>query len=362
MPSGKVFLFVSNKTDIIDPSNDQVTSLPDMPNMDHSPWIYPHTPTAVILPMTVENKWAFTIQVCGGTKLSSKDASPMCWKISPDEPNASWTKSSDMPNARLMPDTVLLPDGTLLYVNGLGWGLAGGNAGQVQYARDPVYATDLYDPSKNEWKTLAPAKEKRLYHSGALLLSTGHVVTVGSEMDNYDDYWGGNEGIANTCMPKVPKACKNPFNTNIEMFTPPYIEKAKQKGRPRITKCNTESTHDSLVAIEVSTGAFNAKRVTMVRMSSVTHSTNTDQRFYELPIIARTETTIYVKTPQTPNKAPPGNWYVFVLDADNVPSVGATMKLTLGPSTAIPIPPDAVRNVAKRLGISLFLLLLPIVA
>jgi hypothetical protein len=48
-----------------------------------------------------------------------------------------------------------------------------------------VYASDLYDPQTDTFKTLAPAKNKRLYHSGAILLSTGHVITVGSEME-YD--------------------------------------------------------------------------------------------------------------------------------------------------------------------------------
>lgn len=44
-PSGKVMLFVSNRTDIIDPTTDTSTQLPDLPSMDHAPWIYPHTPT-----------------------------------------------------------------------------------------------------------------------------------------------------------------------------------------------------------------------------------------------------------------------------------------------------------------------------
>jgi hypothetical protein len=58
-----------------------------------------------------------------------------------------------------------------------------GNAGQVQYARDPVYAADMYDPATASYTSMAPATNKRLYHSGALLLSTGHVITVGSEME-----------------------------------------------------------------------------------------------------------------------------------------------------------------------------------
>jgi hypothetical protein len=50
LKSGGVFLFVSNRTIVIDPKVDpgtdgaaegSYTSLPDMPPMDHAPWIYP---------------------------------------------------------------------------------------------------------------------------------------------------------------------------------------------------------------------------------------------------------------------------------------------------------------------------------
>lgn len=90
---------------------------------------------------------------------------------------------------RLMPDSVLLPTGKILVVNGLGWGQAGGNAGETQYARTPIYESSIFDPQSSTFATLASATQKRLYHSGALLLQTGHVMTFGSEMDNYDDYW-----------------------------------------------------------------------------------------------------------------------------------------------------------------------------
>jgi hypothetical protein len=69
---------------------------------------------------------------------------------------------------------------------GPGWRypqLIEGNAGQVQYARDPVYAADMYDPATDTFTSMSPATNKRLYHSGAVLLSTGHVIAVGSEME-----------------------------------------------------------------------------------------------------------------------------------------------------------------------------------
>jgi hypothetical protein len=40
MPSGKLFMLVSNRSIILDPKTEAVTQLPDMPMMDHAPWIY----------------------------------------------------------------------------------------------------------------------------------------------------------------------------------------------------------------------------------------------------------------------------------------------------------------------------------
>lgn len=110
LPSGKVFVVVSNRTILIDPKTDVVTSLPDLViPQDHSPWIYPHSPTAFVLPLTIANNFTFTMMMCGGSKLSSKDASAACVQINPDDPDPQWKQVADMPNPRLMPDSVLLP-------------------------------------------------------------------------------------------------------------------------------------------------------------------------------------------------------------------------------------------------------------
>ena len=110
LPSGGVFVFVSNKTVVIDPTTDKLSwPVPDMPIMDHEPWIYPNTPTMVLLPLTPKNNYLATFQVCGGRKKSSKFASSSCWQISPDAEKPQWKRVDDMPHARLMPDGVLLP-------------------------------------------------------------------------------------------------------------------------------------------------------------------------------------------------------------------------------------------------------------
>lgn len=113
MPSGKVFLFVSNKTIVIDPKTEAVTALVDMPSMDHAPWIYPHTPTMTVLPMTIKNKYAFVTQVCGGSYYEQGTraaiSSPMCWQFNPDDARPQWTRVADMPVGRVMVDSIILP-------------------------------------------------------------------------------------------------------------------------------------------------------------------------------------------------------------------------------------------------------------
>jgi hypothetical protein len=126
LPSGRVFMLVSNRSIILDPKDESITNLPDLTADDHAPWIYPHTPTMFILPMTIANNFKFELMICGGSKLRSAAASASCVKINPDDPTPVWTKMPDMPNARLMPDAVILPDGKVLFVNGM-------SAGQVYF-------------------------------------------------------------------------------------------------------------------------------------------------------------------------------------------------------------------------------------
>nr|KAJ3418408.1 hypothetical protein HK105_008349 [Polyrhizophydium stewartii] len=345
MPSERVFLFVSNKTVIIDPKTDQlIYTVPDMPVIDHAPWIYPFTPTMTVLPMTIKNNFKFTLQVCGGAKISNADASPMCWQINPDDSQPTWTRVDDMPHARVMVDSAIMPDGKIIYVNGAGWGQAGGDAGQNYNAQYPVMIPDIFDPEApagKQWSSYVPASQYRLYHSGVVLLETGHILTTGSEEDNYDDYWKYNK---TNCMPWVPQfneGCTSPFNTNIERFTPPYLQRAERNGRPVISKAPTTLTHKSTFIVELSSSISNVARATFIRYTTTTHSTNTDQRFIELQILYTTSNSLVLQAPDTAGRAPPGNWMLFILDKDGVPSVAKTIQLRRGDAVTVAIPSGA---------------------
>ena len=119
-----------------------------------------------------------------------------------------------------------------MVVNGVGWGRAGGlYAADSRWAKDPVFHADLFDPkapSGQQWLTLAKASVSRLYHSTAILLETGEVLTAGTEFQNYVDMDGPR---AAACFPNVNVMCTNPFEYRLEVFTPPYL----QTGKPRPT-------------------------------------------------------------------------------------------------------------------------------
>jgi Domain of unknown function (DUF1929) len=131
-------------------------------------------------------------------------------------------------------------------------------------------------------------------------------------------------------MPNVNTGCTSPFNTNIERFTPPYLELAIKNGRPEITAAPKSTTHYSSIKIDVKKPA-DVKRATFIRISSTTHSTNTDQRFFELKILKTDSSSVYVRIPP-PSVGVPGNYFLFLLDGSDVPSIAWTINLQSGPS------------------------------
>jgi PAS domain-containing protein len=338
-PSGNVFMVVSNKTIYVDPATESISVGPDLISEDHMPFIYPFTPTFTMLPLTRKNNYKATLQVCGGSRRSDattdKTASKECWQISPDEPSPQWVRVDDMPNQRVMPDSIILPDGKILYVNGAYTGVAGGVAGEVQFTAGIVYEADLFDPEAprgQQWTTLAPAKIQRLYHSEALLVPSGHVITTGSEMMNYNDFHGNAN--ADKCFPSVNVACTTPYNYQMERFAPPYVQKGEALGKPVINSAPATIPYNTEFQITLDTSTEEIVKVVIVRYSSVTHSTNTDQRLVELALLAKNDDkTLTVRSPWSSSLAPPGNWMLWVLNGDNIPSESKTVLLDLAGAT-----------------------------
>ncbi|KAJ1547843.1 hypothetical protein HK096_010542, partial [Nowakowskiella sp. JEL0078] len=360
LPNGLVFIFCGRLTSLVNPITDTVddTSIPplDLISLGVYPRIYPNTPSTILMPLTIKNNWTAEIQSCGGTTRASNVSSTLCMQIKFTEGKKwEWVVTEPLPTGKVMADGVLLPDGTIFYTNGGTWGEAGGSAGEAWSSPNPSFESFIYDPVANgtKFRTVASAKVGRLYHSGALLTPEGSVVTTGSEMANFPDL----QQNRTDCYPfNRTGACSNPFETRMELFSPPYMRKSRPSiysisytdtpNNTPMTDSSPRFTYGSSFYIYMSTDATNIKRVTITRYSSTTHSTNLDQRLIELTILSASSTTkrLVVEAPKSGFIAPPGLYMVWCLDGSNVPSVSVTVLIGQGDVRRVLVSSDDLKD------------------
>ena len=210
--------------------------------------------------------------------------------------NSRWRTTNGRPNsARLLSDTVLLPDGTVFIVNGISVGAAAGHSGAC------VGTAEIFDPV-TETFTLQPppsAAHPRGYHATAVLLPDARVAVAG----NTATYNPGETGAVD--------------DVSIEIFNPPYLSAGP---RPTVTTTIPQSLdYGSTLTIDNSaTPAIDA--VMLMRPCAVTHSVDMDQRAVQLVVSPGTQpNSLNIKIPSDRSLAPPGPYMLFFL-AKGVPS------------------------------------------
>ena len=209
--------------------------------------------------------------------------------------NPAWRPTASMAFPRRSPNATLLPDGSVL--------VTGGVSGSSEQEL-PVYAAEVWNPATEAWTTLGADSTLREYHSIALLLPDGRVLTA-----------GGNDG------------------SSAETFSPPYLFKGP---RPTITAAPTDVTYGETFKVATPDAAV-ITRVTWVRLSSVTHGFNSNQRINTLKF-ARAAGGLSVTAPTSPNLSPPGHYLLFLLNANGVPSAAKIVQVG-GPGLVGPPPP-----------------------
>jgi hypothetical protein len=173
-----VFTIAGNKTIIWDYTTDElVATLPDTPLQ---PRAFPSSATTVLLPLVYPD-YSPTVLLCGGSSADMPNPIALsdCYTIEPLSDSPKWIATDDMPNGpQVMSEGLLLPDGTVLLINGARKGSGGGFM-----ADDPVYEPIIYNPSAaagEKWTTLPATTIPRMYHSVATLLASGEVLVAGS--------------------------------------------------------------------------------------------------------------------------------------------------------------------------------------
>src|SRR5205814_9212314 len=124
-------------------------------------------------------------------------------------------------------NATVLPDGKVLVTGGSSAGSSTSSSLAFDNWQAPVYAAEMWDPAANTWTTLASAAKYRGYHSFALLLPDGRVLTGGGQLNQ--------SGQAN--------------GSNAEVFSPPYLFKGT---RPTITSAPSSVSYGQTALIGTS--------------------------------------------------------------------------------------------------------------
>ena len=227
------------------------------------------------------------------------------------------TPTAPMAYGRRQHNLTILADGTALATGGnsSGASLVDLNAG--------VYPAELWNPATGQWKTLAAMQVTRQYHSTALLLPDGRVLSAGG-------------GICGTCD-QVGYLAKN-----AEIFSPPYLFQADGTPAPRPVIDAAPSTLGYGGTFEVATAnPGTIRKVALIRLGAVTHSDNMEQRYVPLPFTAGAAS-LTVTGPANANVAPPGPYMLVIVDANGVPSIArmVSMQGSAAPTVALSQPAD----------------------
>ena len=206
----------------------------------------------------------------------------------------AWNYVGSMASARRQLNATVLPDGKVLVTGGTS--SSGFNNGT-----NAVLTAELWNPATGTWSTMASMQVPRLYHSTALLLPDGRVLSAG----------GGR-----------PAGTGTTDNENAEFFSPPYLFRGT---RPTVSSAPATVGYGQTFSIGTPDAAAIAS-VTLVRLSSVTHAFNMNQRFNRLSFTAAGGG-LQATAPANSNLAPPGHYMLFILNGNGVPSVAKIIQL-----------------------------------
>jgi len=201
----------------------------------------------------------------------------------------AWTYTTPMNYARYNENLVILADGTILAVGG------GGGGGEYT---NPIYTPELYNPTAATWTVMAPQAIQRTYHSTAVLLPDGRVISSGSD---------------------------NRVTTEMtyEIYSPPYLFKGT---RPAIQASPASVSYGAQFTITTS-NASTITGVALVRPGATTHADDFDQRYVPLTFTAGSGT-LTATAPATSSQAPPGYYMLVIVNSSGVPSIMPFLSLS----------------------------------
>jgi hypothetical protein len=259
----------------------------------------------------------------------------------------AWTLRESMKSPRVYHTATILPDGKVLVTGGvacpgsINLQTIGFN-GIPTCSGGAVLSPELWDPQTGKWTTMNKHNDVRAYHSIAALLPDGRVLVGGGGLPGAV----GETGLFGAPITDVNQDWARLFgHYSIEIFSPPYLFDANGNPatRPVITSAPASATYGETIFVATTNAGLQPK-VSLVRLPSVTHGTNQDQRLVTIDPVP-VPGGINITIPGSASKLPPGHYMLFVLN-NGVPSVSAIVRVQnqhLFPAAS----PQTFENVAQ---------------
>jgi hypothetical protein len=203
----------------------------------------------------------------------------------------AYVRAADLHMARMHLCATLLPDRTVL-VNG--------GAMMEETAAQAALGAEIHDPATGEWRMAAESRVPRLYHSVALLMPDGSVVTAGSNPQRKTE------------------------ELRVEVYRPPYLFAGP---RPPVAVAQPDAGYGARLRVTVGDAAAIAS-ASLIRPGATTHSSDLEQRLVDLPATVAGADALDLRMPASPNLAPPGWYLLTVVDRAGVPSPAVWVRLS----------------------------------
>jgi hypothetical protein len=206
------------------------------------------------------------------------------------QPTPTYADAPSLQFPRTHNSAVLLPDRTVFVCNGSHF---------HEDTFSSMLPAEIYHPDTSTWTTVEAPSVPRVYHSGAMLMPDGSVLTVGGNPSR-----GVNE-------------------LRLEVYRPSYLSLP----RPAIASAPVSTTYGASIAI-TSQQASTIKWISLIRPSATTHSCDSEQRLLDVPIASLNGTTLTGTITSNRNLAPPGYYMLFLTDTSGVPSTARWINLS----------------------------------
>lgn len=248
------------------------------------------TAASLVLPPAQDQR----IMILGGGGVGESDkATGRTAIIDLDEESPAFETGPQLPQGTRYLNSVIMPDDTVF--------TSGGSTDYRGRGASNILKAQFYDPRTNAFREAAEPTVGRNYHSEALLLPDGRVVTFGS-----DSLFGDKD---NTKLGK--------FEQRMEVYTPPYLFRDKAM-RPALGAGPRELAAPGRATYKTAHPERIA-RARLMRPSAVTHTTDVEQRSIEL-VLRRGRGEVTVEVPGDKSLVPPGWYMLFVTDGEGTPS------------------------------------------